>query len=115
MSPSFKGHDVVRPYVMTGGRTRTARRDLRVETMLATVVGARGEGLTAEQAALLEACRTPMALAEASARAIGVRQASSRAACSAVRPSPRAPTTVASMVSTRRSRRAVRVRPPVMT
>ena len=68
MSPSFKGHDVVRPYVMTGGRTRTARRDLRVETMLATVVGARGEGLTAEQAALLEACRTPMALAEASAR-----------------------------------------------
>ncbi len=64
---SFRGHDVVRPYVMTGGRTRTARRDLRVETMLATVPDADPRGLTAEQAALLECCRTPMALAEASA------------------------------------------------
>lgn len=68
------GHDVVRPYMMTGGRTRAARRDLRLETMLATVDdgsvdGHRDHGgLTAEQVALLRCCRTPMALAEASAR-----------------------------------------------
>src|SRR3546814_15576418 len=28
------GHDLVRPFIMTGGRPRPARRDLRVETML---------------------------------------------------------------------------------
>ena len=28
------GHDFVRPYIMTGGRTRAERRDLRIETML---------------------------------------------------------------------------------
>ncbi len=68
------GHDVVRPYMMTGGRTRAARRDLRLESMLATVPteasldGPQGtDGLTVEQAALLRCCRTPMALAEASA------------------------------------------------
>lgn len=68
-----RGHDVVRPYMMTGGRTRAARRDLRLETMLATVDdgfadGRDSGGLTAEQVALLRCCRTPMALAEASAR-----------------------------------------------
>ena len=31
------GHEVVRPFVMTGGRTRADRRDLRVETMLTAV------------------------------------------------------------------------------
>ena len=65
------GHDVVRPYMMTGGRTRAARRDLRLETVLATVVDVdphdRSLGLTAEQAALLRCCQRPMALAEASA------------------------------------------------
>ena len=28
------GHDFVRPFIMTGGRTRADRRDLRIETML---------------------------------------------------------------------------------
>ena len=27
------GHDFVRPFIMTGGRTRADRRDLRIETM----------------------------------------------------------------------------------
>ena len=31
-----EGHDLVRPYIMTGGRTRAQRRDLRVETLLQT-------------------------------------------------------------------------------
>ncbi len=65
------GHDVVRPYMMTGGRTRAARRDLRLETVLATMPDVdphdRSLGLTAEQAALLQCCQHPMALAEASA------------------------------------------------
>jgi len=61
------GHDVVRPFVMTGGRTRADRRDLRVETMLTTVDGAPTSGLSAEQAKLLSLCQRPISIAEASA------------------------------------------------
>jgi hypothetical protein len=39
-----QGHDVVRPFIMTGGRTKARRTDLRVETLVqarsATVSGA---------------------------------------------------------------------------
>lgn len=61
------GHDVVRPFVMTGGRTRAERRDLRIETMLSAVPGATTSGLSAEQAKLLRLCEQPMSIAEASA------------------------------------------------
>ncbi|HEU5085454.1 MAG TPA: DUF742 domain-containing protein [Acidimicrobiales bacterium] len=61
------GHDVVRPFVMTGGRTRAERRDLRIETMLSAVPGASTAGLSAEQAKLLRLCERPISIAEASA------------------------------------------------
>ena len=61
------GHDVVRPFVMTGGRTRAERRDLRIETMLTTVEDASTAGLSAERLELLELCRRPISIAEASA------------------------------------------------
>ena len=61
------GHDVVRPFVMTGGRTRAERRDLRIETMLTAVPGASAAGLSAEQAKLLRLCERPISIAEASA------------------------------------------------
>jgi len=61
------GHDVVRPFVMTGGRTRADRRDLRVETMLTAVPGASSTGLSVEQAKLLRLCERPLSIAEASA------------------------------------------------
>ena len=60
-------HQMVRPFVMTGGRTRAERRDLRLETMLSAVPGAAAEQLTPEQHRLLAVCRHPISVAEASA------------------------------------------------
>lgn len=60
-------NQMVRPFVMTGGRTRAERRDLRLETMLSAMPGSSGEGLTPEQRSLLTACRHPISVAEASA------------------------------------------------
>ena len=60
-------NQMVRPFVMTGGRTRAERRDLRLETMLSAVPGAEADGLTPEQRQLLTACRHPTSVAEASA------------------------------------------------
>lgn len=57
---------VVRPFVMTGGRTRAERRDLRLETMLSAVPGAVAEGLTPEQRRLMALCAEPISIAEAS-------------------------------------------------
>lgn len=64
-------HEVVRPFVMTGGRTRPQRRDLRLETMLSAVPDGAHEssgrdGLRPEQRRLLEVCRQPISVAEAS-------------------------------------------------
>lgn len=64
---SAPGHDVVRPFVMTGGRTRPERRDLRLETLLAAVPEAPRSGLGPEHLALLDACAAPTSIAEASA------------------------------------------------
>ncbi len=64
---STASNQVVRPFVMTGGRTRAERRDLRLETMLSAVPGSSAEGLTPEQRRLLGACRHPISVAEASA------------------------------------------------
>ena len=61
------GHEVVRPFVMTGGRTRAERRDLRVETMLSAVPGTSTAGLSPEHAKLLRLCEQPLSIAEASA------------------------------------------------
>jgi hypothetical protein len=66
-SDAARRHEVVRPFVMTGGRTRAERRDLRLETMLSAVPGASREGLTPEEHDLLDVCRHPLSVAEASA------------------------------------------------
>lgn len=60
-------HEVVRPFVMTGGRTRAERRDLRVETILVTVGHPMTDGLTPEQVRLVELCKNPMSVAEVGA------------------------------------------------
>ncbi len=64
---STRSHEVVRPFVMTGGRTRAERRDLRIETMLSAVPGAPTDGLSHEQRELVTICRHPISVAEASA------------------------------------------------
>ena len=58
------GHDFVRPYIMTGGRTRADRRDLRVETMLQSTVTDIPNDLPSEQEELLRACAEPQSVAE---------------------------------------------------
>lgn len=63
-----RGHDLVRPYVMTGGRTRAERRGLHPDARLAAVEGARAEGWSAEHAALLRCCEQPTSIADAAAQ-----------------------------------------------
>ena len=58
------GHDFVRPYIMTGGRTRAERRDLRLETMLQASVSEMPRDLPFEQEELLLACKEPQSVAE---------------------------------------------------
>jgi hypothetical protein len=61
------GHDLVRPFIMTGGRTRAQRRDLRLETMLRSRLVEAPSHLPSEQAAILACCREPISVAEVSA------------------------------------------------
>lgn len=61
------GHDFVRPFIMTGGRTRAERRDLRVETMLQASVTDIPRDLPSEQEELLRACVEPQSVAEIAA------------------------------------------------
>ena len=62
------GHDFVRPFIMTGGRTRAERRDLRVETMLQASVTDVPFGLPSEQEEMLLLCREPQSVAEVAAK-----------------------------------------------
>ncbi len=61
-------HDLVRPFVMTGGRTRAERRDLRLETMVQTVKEPARGTLPSEQEAIVRLCREPQSIAEVAAR-----------------------------------------------
>lgn len=54
----------VRPFIMTGGRTRTERRDLRVETMLHGTGKDLPGHYVPEQVAILRACMSPLSVAE---------------------------------------------------
>ena len=66
---SGSGHDLVRPFIMTGGRTRAARRDLRVETMLQSKVDEPPANLPSEQLDVLRACAgEPLSVAELAAQ-----------------------------------------------
>jgi hypothetical protein len=62
------GHDFVRPFIMTGGRTRADRRDLRVETMLQATVDIVPMGLHSEQEQVLRLCVEPQSVAEVAAK-----------------------------------------------
>jgi hypothetical protein len=61
-------HDFVRPFIMTGGRTRAERRDLRLETMLQATVSDIPRDLPSEQEELLRACAEPQSVAEVAAK-----------------------------------------------
>ena len=57
--------DFVRPFVMTGGRTRANDTSVRVESMVQTVAKARD--LTFEHARIVEYCWEPRSVAELAA------------------------------------------------
>jgi hypothetical protein len=62
--------DFVRPFVITGGRTRAADTSLRMETMVQTV-GRPRDDLNFEKARIVDECYEPMSIAEIAA-GIGV-------------------------------------------
>jgi hypothetical protein len=66
LPPRATAHDFVRPFVITGGRTRAADASLRMETMV-QAVGAAGEDLSFEHARIVQACFDPRSVAEIAA------------------------------------------------
>ena len=59
----------VRPYAMTGGRTRPTDDDLEIETLVSTTsVGEQPPKLTVEQRAIAALCHEILSIAEVSAR-----------------------------------------------
>jgi hypothetical protein len=53
-----------RPYLLTGGRTRSIGTDIAMEALVVTRDGRGIDDLTPEQLLILEACRAPIAIAE---------------------------------------------------
>ena len=63
------GRRRVRPYAMTGGRTRPTHDDLETETLISTTsVGEQTPKLTVEQRAIAALCRDVLSIAEVSSQ-----------------------------------------------
>ena len=72
--PPRSAHDFVRPFVITGGRTRAKDESLRMETMVQTVAAV-AQRLSFEHARIAEVCWQPRSIAEVAAEigmALGV-------------------------------------------
>jgi hypothetical protein len=63
--------DLVRPFVITGGRTRHATVHLRVEALVVSTGAVPARDLQFEHAAIVEVCASPVSVAEVAAR-VGV-------------------------------------------
>jgi hypothetical protein len=61
------GHDFVRPFIMTGGRTKPVRSDLRFETLVQRVDAPVPATTPSEQVALLRLSDEPISVAELAA------------------------------------------------
>ena len=62
------GHDFVRPFIMTRGRTKTTRTDLRFETLVQRVDdGPIAASVPSEQVAILELATSAISVAELAA------------------------------------------------
>ncbi|WP_461008414.1 DUF742 domain-containing protein [Streptomyces capparidis] len=69
MSAGEEAGRLVRPFTLTGGRTRPSRSDFTLITLVTTVepLPSRSAGLPPEHMEILRRCRAPMAVAELSA------------------------------------------------
>ena len=65
--PAGRANPLVRPFVLTQGRTRSQRRDLRVETLLRRTDLEAASALLPEQQAMLDRCIEPRSVAEVAA------------------------------------------------
>ena len=62
------GHDFVRPFIMTGGRTRSRKLELRIETLVRRIQSQPIDGsMPSEKVHVLESCAKPTSVAEVSA------------------------------------------------
>jgi hypothetical protein len=58
---------LVRPYLLTGGRSRPARTDLEMITLVVSVTDHIREAVSPEHAEIVEICQEPYSVAEVSA------------------------------------------------
>ena len=61
------GHDFVRPFIMTGGRTKVERSDLQFETLVSRTDRPIPSTTPSEQVALLRLSEDPVSVAELAA------------------------------------------------
>jgi len=66
LPPRATAQDFVRPFVITGGRTRAADASLKMETMVQTV-GKPRDDLDFERARIVDFCYEPISIAEIAA------------------------------------------------
>ncbi len=66
LPPRATAQDFVRPFVITGGRTRAADSSLKMETMVQTV-GRPRDDLNFEMARIVDYCYEPISIAEIAA------------------------------------------------
>lgn len=66
LPPRATAHDFVRPFVITGGRTRAADSSLKMETMVQTV-GRPRDDLSFEMARIVDFSYEPVSIAEIAA------------------------------------------------
>jgi hypothetical protein len=64
---SAHGHEFVRPFIMTGGRTKVVRTDLRFETLVQARGGPVPGIVPTEQRELLDRSAAPVSVAELAA------------------------------------------------
>jgi hypothetical protein len=62
------GQELIRPFIMTGGRTRSTRKELYMDTMVEPLSDYRDPNLPTERLEVLDACSHPASIAEVSAR-----------------------------------------------
>jgi hypothetical protein len=66
LPPRATAQDFVRPFVITGGRTRAADASLKVETMV-QAIGRPRDDLNFEKARIVDLCLEPISIAEIAA------------------------------------------------